>query len=141
MSTMLMYRINRLHTYCPCPCLCAILNAMLRMRRNLAFGTRIHNYLLLLYLFLLGLFFSQLWWDVTPEFAGLVQASTSFLSLVGLWYAAVLLFIAMFLWVVDKLFPVWDVVGTLLRGVAFFAGYVLVTFFSTITQDGLVLHF
>jgi len=114
---------------------------MLRMRRNLAFGTRIHNYLLLLYLFLLGLFFSQLWWDVTPEFAGLVQASTSFLSLVGLWYAAVLLFIAMFLWVVDKLFPVWDVVGTLLRGVAFFAGYVLVTFFSTITQDGLVLHF
>ncbi len=114
---------------------------MLRMRRNLAFGTRIHNYLLLLYLFLLGLFFSQLWWDVTPEFAGIVHRATSFLSLVGLWYAALLLLMALFLWAVDKLFPAWDVVGTLLRGAAFFVGYVLVTFFSTITQEGLVLHF
>jgi len=48
---------------------------------------------------------------------------------------------ALFLWAVDKLFPAWDVVGTLLRGAAFFVGYVLVTFFSTITQEGLVLHF
>lgn len=114
---------------------------MLRMRRNLAFGTRIHNYLLLLYLFLLGLFFSQLWWDVTPEFSNIVHGAASFLSLVGLWYAALLLLMALFLWAVDRLFPVWDVVGTFLRGGVFFAGYVLVTFFSTITQEGLVLHF
>lgn len=114
---------------------------MLRMRRTLAFSARIHNYLLLLYLFSLGLFFSQLWWDITDQFGNLVGTFNTLLAMVGLAHAAVLLAMSLLLWLIDRVFPAWDFWGTILRAIMFAACHLLVTLYSTVTAEGLTLRF
>jgi ABC-type methionine transport system permease subunit len=109
---------------------------MLRLRRTLAFAARVHNYLLLLYVFTLGLFVAQLWWPASLQFKNFVTYATFFLGTVGVWYAILLLLISLFLWIIDHVFPVMDVLTTLMRTVAFVIGWVLVTVFTKITEKG-----
>lgn len=114
---------------------------MLRLRRTLAFSARVHNYLVLLYLFFLGLFGSQLWWDTTEQFSRMVLFVTTILATVGLVYAAVLVLIALFLWIVDRIFPAWDVFTTIGRSLVFVVGTSVVSLFTSLSNNGLSFHF
>lgn len=114
---------------------------MLRLRRTLAFSARIHNYLILLYLFSLGLYFSRLWWYLSPDFERLVMSLNTSLAVVCLWYALVLLAISLFLWLVDNIFPAWDFWTTILRSTAVLVGQVLVALLEGLTAGTFRLYF
>ena len=118
---------------------CDILIHMLRLRRTLAFGARVHNYLLLLYLFSFSLFAAQLWWDTTDQFTQFATNATTLLSMVGLAYALVLLLIAVVLWLFDRMFPVLDVLATFIRCIVFVSGWVVISIFTEVTQHGFML--
>lgn len=113
---------------------------MLRLRRTLAFGSRVHNYLLLLYLFTLSLFATQLWWNTTDQFRVFTYQIATLVSAIGLGYAVLLMLIAIILSLVDRMVPVFDIVTTVLRSVAFAGGWLAVSLISTITEDGLVFY-
>jgi hypothetical protein len=114
---------------------------MLRLRRTLAFGSRVHNYLLLLYLFILSLFATQLWWDTTEQFQVFTHTSAIFVAAIGIAYAVLLLVIALILSLIDRIVPFLDIVTTILRGIAFGCGWLFVSLISRITEDGLVFYF
>lgn len=113
---------------------------MLRMRRTLAFSARIHNYLLLLYLFSFALYVSQLWWETTGRFGTLVGTMHTTLAAVSLGHAAVLLVMSLFIWIVDRVFPAWDFFGTILRSFVIGTCQVLVALHATVSDEGLALR-
>ena len=112
---------------------------MLRLRRTLAFGARVHNYLLLLYLFFFGLFATQFWWETTEQFTWFVTYMTTLLSTIGIWYALLLLLIAVILWLFDRMFPLLDMLATALRCVVFIGGWAVISFYTEVTEQGLKL--
>ncbi len=113
---------------------------MLRMRRIVAFSGRVHNYILLLSIFSLALFYTQLWWDVEADFLHVVTTGAIFLTEVGLGYAVFIVLLSLILWVFDKIFPWGEIIKTLVR-VSFFALALLsINLFTTLTQTGIVLH-
>ncbi|MFA7018366.1 MAG: hypothetical protein WC239_05200 [Sphaerochaetaceae bacterium] len=112
---------------------------MLRMRRLLAFCGRVHNYILVLSLFSLALFFTQLWWDVQPEFAHFMASSSNLLAELGLGYSLVMFILSLILSIVDRIIPWSEVFKTLLRSLFFGVTLILVIIFTDVTQSGLVL--
>lgn len=114
---------------------------MLRLRRTLAFSARVHNYLVLLYLFFLGLNGARLWWDTTDTFTIAVVSATSLLATVGILYTVVLIAIACILFLVDRIFPWSDVLASLGRSVVFVLGWVLVSLYTSFTLDGFTIGF
>ncbi|WP_422480601.1 hypothetical protein [Pleomorphochaeta sp. DL1XJH-081] len=114
---------------------------MLRLRRTLAFGARVHNYILLLYFFSFILFAMQLWWETTRQFSSAVMFISTLLAIVGIAYAVILILIAIFLWLVDKVFPFWDFFSSLVRGAMFLTGWTIISLFSSLSHEGVVIHF
>ena len=118
----------------------AILFFMLRMRRIVAFSGRVHNYILLLALFSLTMFYTQLWWNVQPSFSAIVTTVAIFLTEVGLGYAICIVLLSIILWVIDKIFPWAEVIKTLVRALFFTLALISITLFNTVTQTGIVFH-
>ena len=112
---------------------------MLRMRRTLAFSARIHNYLLLLHLFFVGLYFSRLWWSVTEEFTSLSTTLATVIAVTGIVHAAVLLIMSLVIWIADRLFPAWEFWGTVLRVALIIAFQLLISMYASVTTGGLTV--
>lgn len=113
---------------------------MLRLRRTLAFSSRVHNYLLLLFAFSLAVFFMQLMWNVTEDFAEIMTFVTTVLASIGIGYAGVMIIMTIWLWIADREFPVRTFFGILARTLLFVTGDVLAKLFTTVTSEGLVIH-
>ena len=114
---------------------------MLRLRRTLAFSSRVHNYLVLVYLFFLALYATQLWWDTALQFTQFVVFVATLLTVVGIAYAVVLLLIALILWIVDRIFPTLDVITTVARVVVFVMGWAIISLFSSLANEGFIINF
>ena len=113
---------------------------MLRLRRIVAFSGRVHNYILLLTFFSSALFFTQLWWDVHPNFSYVVTTGAIFLTEVGLGYAVFIILVSIILWIIAKIFPWGEVIKTLARASFFALVLITINLFTTITQSGITLH-
>lgn len=110
------------------------------MRRTLAFSARIHNYLLLLYLFSFGLFFTQLWWDITGEYGFLVSGLNTLLAVTGILHAMMLLVMSLVIWLVDRVFPTWEFWSTILRTALIVACQFTVSLFASVTSGGVHMN-
>jgi len=88
---------------------------MLKMRRTVAMSCRVHNYLLLLFLFSFGLYLSQLWWEVTPLYKDVVSSFNFILAAVSYIYGTIIILMIIILTIRVGMFPKWDFWSTVLR--------------------------
>jgi hypothetical protein len=88
---------------------------MLRMRRTVAFSSRVHTYVLLLYIFCFMVASLQLWWDTTTLFTTLMLRLTTLCAVVGSIYALIIFSIAVLLFVTGGTFATVEVVLAALK--------------------------
>ncbi|MDD3997783.1 MAG: hypothetical protein WC129_04990 [Sphaerochaetaceae bacterium] len=88
---------------------------MLKARRVLAFSVRIQSYLLLLYLFFIGLYVVGLRYPIIDTYMTLLYDSLVLFTWIQIGYSAVLVLITCGVWIRDKVFPAREFISILVK--------------------------
>ena len=90
---------------------------MLEFRRVLAFSSRIHTYLMVLYLFFAGLMFISFFTPMAPDLVSLVSACMAVISWVVVFEGVWIILASVYQLFYSSVFAFAPVLLTLLRGV------------------------
>lgn len=90
---------------------------MLEFRRVLAFSSRIHTYLMVLYLFFAGLMFISFFTPMAPDLVSLVSACMAVISWVVVFEGVWIILASVYQLFYSRVFAFAPVLLTLLRGV------------------------
>ena len=86
------------------------------------------------------LFFSQLWWAVTSDFAKLLKNIMDGITWTGLGFGILMILFSLWIWMHDRVFPWIAIGGVVVRVSILLAGAVVVQAFNRLTSQGLQIN-
>ena len=114
---------------------------MLKARRVLAFSVRIQSYLLLLYVFFLGLYVIGLRYPIIDSYMTLLYDTLVLFTWIQIGYSIILLLIALGAWIRDKVFPTREFFSILAKGIIVIIIVYTLSYIESIINYGLTVRF